>query len=403
MPMPLEGIRVVDWTIWQQGPVCSAMLAELGAEVIKVEERTGGDPGRGLARLSGVDLGSLPNFYFEATNRGKKSLTVDLKKPEGLTIVHELVAKSDVFVQNFRQGVAERIGLGYERLRDINPKLIYASGSGYGPEGPESDFPSFDRLGLARSGVMFSAGEPDMGPQAIVEGIADQMGATILSYGVLAALLARDRHGIGQKVDASLLGSMMWLQNLSVSCRCMMGFAIPRQARAQAINPLWNHYPCGDGKWLALGMLQADRYWPAVCRAIGRPELAGDERFATMAARGGNAPECIRILEEAFATAPRDEWIARLRAAGDVIVTPVNSVDDLPADPQVKANRYIVEVEHPQFGTTSMLGFPIRFSATTTQVRPAPEFGQHTEQILTEVLGYTWERVAELKDGEVIG
>lgn len=403
MPMPLEGVLVVDWTIWQQGPVCSAMLAELGAEVIKVEERAGGDPGRGLARLSGVDLGSLPNFYFEATNRGKKSLTVDLKKPEGVAIVRELVARADVFVQNFRKGVAERVGLGYEQLRAVNPRLIYASGSGYGPEGPESDFPSFDRLGLARSGIMFSAGEPDMGPQAIVEGIADQMGATLLSYGVLAALIARDRHGVGQRVDASLLGSMMWLQNLSVSCRCMMGFAIPRQLRSMPVNPLWNHYPCGDGRWLALGMLQADRYWPTVCKAIGRPELTDDERFNSMAARGANAIECVRILEEAFRNAPRDEWIRRLRAAGDVIVTPVNSVDDLPSDPQVQANRYIVEVEHPQFGATSMLGFPIRFSATETRLAPAPELGQHTEQVLTQVLGYSWERVAELKEREVIG
>jgi crotonobetainyl-CoA:carnitine CoA-transferase CaiB-like acyl-CoA transferase len=401
--MPLDGVRVLDWTIWQQGPVCSLMLGELGAEVIKIEERTGGDPGRGLTKLSGVDLSGMPNFYFEATNRNKKSLTLDLKQPEGKAIVYELVAKSDVFVQNFRQGVAERLGLDYAALRRHNPRLIYASGSGYGPEGPDRAAPSFDRLGLARSGIMYCAGDPDMPPLPIVEGIADQMGAVLLSYGVLAALLARDRFGVGQQVDASLLGSMMWLQNLSVSARLMMGFAIPRVPRAYAANPLWSHYRCADGRWLALGMLQADRYWASFCAALGRPELGTDPRFENLRVRAGNAGDCVAILDEIFATKPRDEWLRVLRAAGDFIVTPVNSVDDLPDDPQVRANGYITEIEHPQFGRTEVLPLPVRLRETPTQVRrTAPEFGQHTEEILTELLGYSWERVAELKEREVI-
>jgi crotonobetainyl-CoA:carnitine CoA-transferase CaiB-like acyl-CoA transferase len=403
MPTPLEGTRVVDWTIWQQGPVCSLMLADLGAEVIKVEEPERGDPGRAVTKMSGVDFPGVPNFYLEATNRNKKSITVDLKAPEGAAIVRELVAKSDVFVQNFRHGVAARLGLDYATLRRDNPKLVYASGTGYGARGPDSAEPSFDRLGLARSGIMFAVGEPDMPPQPIYDGVADQMSAVCLAYGILAALIARDRFGVGQEVDASLLGSMMWLQNVSVSARLILGIGVPRMPRAYAANPLWNQYRCSDGRWLALGMMQADRYWPAVCAAIGRPELAADDRFASMRVRAGNAGECIRLLDEAFARRPRDEWIRHLRAAGDVICAPVNSVDDLPDDPQVRANDYVVDVEHPRFGSMAVLGSPVRLSETPARLRsPAPELGQHTDEVLAEVLGYSAARIADLRQRRIV-
>lgn len=403
MPMPLDGIRVIDWTIWQQGPVCSTMLGDLGADVIKVEERTGGDPGRGMTKLSGIDMSGMPNFYFEANNRNKRGITVDLKKAEGREIVYQLVAGADVFVQNFRQGVAERLGLGYDELKKRNPRLIYATATGYGPDGPESGDPSFDQLGLARSGIMLAAGEPDMPPLAIAGGIADQMGAIMLAYGVIAALLARERYGVGQAVDGSHLGSMMALQGLSVSARLMWGFAIPRMPRKFQANPLWNHYQCQDGRWICLGMLQPDRYWADFCRVIGRPELAADERFADLRVRAANAGTAIEILDAVFATRPLAEWLTLLRAGGDFIFCQVNAVDDLPADPQVTANDYVVDYDHPRFGPTRVIGLPLRFSETPGSVRlPAPEFGEHTEQILTEVLGYSWEQVAELKDREVI-
>lgn len=403
MPMVLEGIRVIDWTIWQQGPVCAAMLGDLGAEVIKIEHRESGDPGRGMLKMSGVDLSTRPNFYFEANNRNKKSLTLDLKKPEALEIVYQLIAKSDVFVQNYRFGVAARLGLGYDTLRQHNPKLIYASATGYGPEGPEREDPSFDQMGLARSGLMLAAGEPDMPPLQIAGGIADQMGAIMLAYGILAALIARDRFGVGQEVDASHLGSMIWLQGLSVAARLMMGFAIPRMPRKYAANPLWNHYCCGDGKWICLGMLQPDRYWADFVRVLGRPELGTDERFATLRVRAANAGAAVEILDEIFATKPRAEWIGLLRAGGDFIFTVVNSVDELPDDPQVRANEYVTDLEHPQFGTTQVVGIPVRLRATPGKVRStAPEFGQHTEEILLELLGYSWEQIAGLKERAVI-
>ena len=403
MPMPLDGIRVIDWTIWQQGPVCSAMLGDLGADVIKIEERVGGDPGRGIVQMSGVDLGDRPNFYFEANNRNKRSLTLDLKQPAAREIMRRLTAEADVFVQNFRKGVAGRLGLDYASLRECNERLIYASATGYGPNGPDSGEPSFDQLGLARSGIMMAAGEPGMPPLAIAGGVADQMGAIMLAYGVLAALLARERSGVGQEVDASHLGSMMMLQGLSVSAKLMMGFALPRTPRSQAGNPLWNHYRCQDDKWLSLGMLQPDRYWADLCAAFERPELASDARFADMRSRAQNAAAAIAILDEIFASKPRDEWLAILRAAeGDFIFTLVNSVDDLPDDPQVRANDYVVDYDHPQHGVIQMLGMPVRLSETPGRVRePAPEFGQHSEEILQE-LGYDWDEITEFRKGEVI-
>lgn len=403
MSMPLEGFRVLDWTIWQQGPVASAMLGDLGAEVIKIEERGRGDPGRGMVKMSGVDLTDRPNFYFEANNRNKKSVTLDLKKAEARAIVYELAARSDVFVQNFRKGVAERLGLGPAHLRQHNPRLIYASATGYGSEGPESGAPSFDYLGQARSGIMLAAGEPEMPPLAIAGGIADQMGAVMLAYGVLAALVARERFGIAQDVDASHLGSMMWLQGLSVAARLMMGFAIPRQPRDCASNPLWNHYRCADNRWLALGMLQPDRYWADLCRVLGRPELAADERFARLQVRAANARECVAILDQVFAEKPCAEWMEILRTGGDFIFTCVNSVDELPDDPQVVANRYVADFDHPAFGTIKTVGVPVRLSRTPGSVRlPAPEFGQHTEEVLAGLLGYSWEQIDALRAAEVI-
>ncbi len=404
MPLPLEGILVLDWTIWQQGPVCGAMLGDMGADVIKIEERGSGDPGRGLGAVGGQDTTNKPNWYFEANNRNKRSISLDLKQPQAVEVVHALAARADVFVQNFRKGVAERIGIDYETLRAINPKLIYASATGYGKEGPESADPSFDYLGLARSGIMNAAGEPDMPPLAVAGGVADQMGAIMLAYGVMTALVARERHGIGQEVNASHLGSMTYLQGLSVSMKLMAGMPIPRTFRSRAYNPLWNHYRCADDQWLALSMLQPDRYWADITRILGRPELASDPRFDDMTHRSQNTEACIAILDEIFAARPREEWIQRMREDGaDLIFSIVNSVDDLPTDPQVLANDYVVEVEHPQHGPTPMVGLPVALSETPGSIRAvAPELGAHTEEILLDVLGWDWDRISELREKNVI-
>jgi len=401
---PLDGIRIIDWTIWQQGPVATQMLADLGAEVIKIEERERGDPGRGITAIAGSGtVKSGRNYYFEANNKHKKSITLDLKRPEAREIVHRLAAKSDVFVQNFRKGVAARLGLGYADLVALNSRIIYASASGYGPEGPDSGEPSFDYLGQARSGIMNAVGTGSTTPTYIFGGIADQVGAIMLAYGVLAALFARERTGLGQEVDASHLGSMMALQGLNVVARTIMGKEFPRNTRANAFNPLWNHYRCADDKWISLAMLQPDRYWKDFCATIGRKDLIEDPRFSDIKSRGKNAVALIEMLDQVFATRPRDEWMRTLKAGGDFIYTVVNSVSDLPDDPQVKANNYVVDYEHPALGSMTLLGMPIKLSATPGDPRGhAPELGEHTESLLTETLGYSWDEVARLREENVI-
>jgi CoA:oxalate CoA-transferase len=404
MSGPLEGIRIIDWTIWQQGPVATQMLADLGADVIKIEERERGDPGRGITAVAGsgtVKLGR--NFYFEANNKHKKSIALNLKQSGAREIVYRLAANSDVFVQNFRKGVASRLGLGYADLAAHNPRIIYASASGYGPEGPDSGEPSFDYLGQARSGIMNAIGTDSATPTYILGGIADQMGAIMLAYGVLAALFARERTGLGQEVDASHLGSMMALQGLNVAARTIMGREFPRNTRATAFNPLWNHYRCADDKWISLAMLQPDRYWKDFCAVIGKAELAEDPRFAEVKTRGKNSGVLIEILDGVFATRPRNEWMRTLKAGGDFIYTIVNSVTDLPDDPQVRANDYVVDYEHPALGSMTLLGMPIKLSATPGNPRGhAPELGEHTEMLLTEMLGYSWDDVARLREANVI-
>ena len=405
MKRPLDGVRIIDWTIWQQGPVSTMMLADLGAEVIKIEERVGGDPGRGVLSIAGALVGATsgPNFYFEANNRHKQSLTLDLKNPKATEIVYQLAEKSDVFVQNFRKGVADKLGIGYAALSERNPQLIYASASGYGPFGPDSGEPSFDYMGLARSGIMTAVGEPQMEPLSIAGGIADQMGAIMLAYGVMAALLAREKYGMGQEVDISHLGSMTALQGLNVACKTILGKEFKRIPRAAAPSPLWNHYKCGDGKWICLAMPQQERYWADFCKVLGIEQVLDDPRFATMGDRADNAKDLIPILDAAFASQPRDAWMKALKEGGDFIYTVVNNIADLPTDEQMLANEYIVDYDHPRIGKTQLVGVPVRLSKTPGDPKgAAPEFGEHTELILTELLDYSWEDVAKLREEDVI-
>ncbi len=406
MPMPLDGIRVVDWTIFQQGPVASAMLGDLGAEVIKIEELGVGDPARGLSGMAGLNA-NLPggmSYYFEVHNRNKKSIALDMKKPKSLELMYRLVEKSDVFVQNFRKGVAERLGLGYDTLVKHNPKLIYASATGYGPEGPESHRPSLDPVGLARTGFLDLFGSLDSEePRYPQGGIADQMGAIMLAYGVMGALVARERLGIGQKVDCSHLSSMMWLQSLPIHAYLMLGRQLPRFQHNRSANPLMNFYRCKDDKWLFLSLMQADRHWGNFCRAIGRPDLENDPRFDTSENRKDNRGEIISIMDKVFATKTCQEWVSIFQEFRDFIYEPVNSVTDLPDDPQVLANNYIVDFPHPTLGNIKMINVPVTYSETPGGIRlPAPECGQHTEEVLTEICGYSWEEVAGLREAEVI-
>lgn len=405
MAMALEGIRVLDWTVFQQGPVASMLLGDLGADVIKIEERVAGDLGRGFMRVAGVTVAkdsAQRNPYFETGNRNKRSITLDLKKDKSREIVHKLVEKSDVFVHNFRSKAAEKLGMDYETLSRYNPQLIYAHSSGWGPNGPDKDDPSVDYAALARSGFMTMITEPGKDPEYPPIGMADQMGAITTAYGILAAIVVRERTGVGQKVDASIFGGMSYLVAYPVSFYTMAGMSGGWINRKSASNPLYNHYRCGDGKWLAIALIPPDQYWPTFCRSMGLEELEKDPRFDSLDGRSKNCQELIAILDRAFATKSSGEW-SRIFKQNGVIFSPLNSTEDLVSDPQALANDYITEFNHPVWDKTKMVGFPVSLSKTPCSIRrEAPEFGQHTEEVLTEILGYTWDDIAKLKDEEVI-
>jgi crotonobetainyl-CoA:carnitine CoA-transferase CaiB-like acyl-CoA transferase len=409
---PLSGIRVIDWTIWQHGPVAGAMLGDLGADVIKIEERQGGDSGRSM--LAFEDTGTSP--YFEVNNRNKRSIAIDLKKPDGAALVRQLAAKSDVFLQNFRPTIAEKLGLDYDTLRDENPRLIYAVGSAYGPKGPERAARAYDLLGQVRSGLLLDSRSVEMKAPPGVMGLADQMGAIMLAYGVLAALVARERHGVGQRVDTSLLGSMLALRGLDLALELItqngetaaspfqkhMGGEPP--SRANPGNPLWNSYKCGDGKWISMAMVQSDPHWENFLDALDRPEpFASDPRFADHLSRCQNSRTVVALLDEIFASRPRDEWMPRLLAKGDMPITVVNTTADVVHDVQAIENDYITRFDHPVLGWVQVPGFPVTFSETPAGIRrQAPEFGEHTEEILIEVLGMDWDDLTKLREQQII-
>ncbi len=405
MKMILDGIRVIDWTIFQQGPIASQLLGDLGADVIKVEQRGVGDPARAMMRVAGASLGAKEigrNSYFEAGNRNKRAIAVDLNKPQGKEIIDRLVEKSDVFVQNYRKGVAERLGLDYKTLSKHNPRLIYAHASGWGPKGPDRDDPSADYTGLARSSFMFLPGEPASPPLGTQGGVGDQAGGIMTAFGVIAALLHRERTNEGQEIEASLLGSSIFLLGHPVTMNTISHITNFRISRTRAQNPLWNHYACSDGKWIALANLQPDKFWPNVTRALGMAELEKNPRFDSMENRAKNCEELISILDKVFASKPRNEWLKILKR-NNVIYTLVNELDDLKEDPQILENHYITTFEHPIWGHTKTIGFPVTFEKTPMSIRrEAPEFNQHTEEVLTSLLDYSWEDIAKLQDAEVI-
>jgi CoA:oxalate CoA-transferase len=313
------------------------------------------------------------------------------------------VKKSDVFLQNYRKGVAQRLKLDYATLSKINPKLVYATISGWGPKGPDKNRPSFDFTGLARSGIMTTGGEEGDPPYNTQAALTDQLSGIMGANTVVNALLMRERWGIGQEVETSMLGGAMVLMGLLLDIKLLGGYEQPKWSRSHAANPLWNIYKCKDDNWLALALLQPDRYWPDVCRALGLQNLENDPRFNNLMARNKNCAEMVSILDKVFATKPRAEWLDILSKHGDLLFEPVNTIPDIVKDPQVWANNYITEFEHPAYGKTNMVGFPMHFSQAEQKIRmPAPEFGQHTEEVLHELLGYSWEKIEELRGKEII-
>jgi crotonobetainyl-CoA:carnitine CoA-transferase CaiB-like acyl-CoA transferase len=392
---PLAGVTILDCTIWQNGPFATVMLSDLGATVIKVEDRTAGDPGRGF-----MDAGSDSGVsgYFEAMNRNKRSITLDLKSPEGKALFHRLVAGVDVLVQNFRLGVAEKLGIAYADIKDANPQLIYASATGFGREGPDATVGVFDILGQARSGVMHALRQPG-GPVEYNNafGMADQCGGILLAQAITTALFARERTGEGQEVEVSQLGAMLVLQQMGLTRHLINGYDPAMASRDAPKNPVFNTYACKGGEWIAVGGLQADRYWADFCAILGLEALGQDPAFATMAARTAASRDLVAALDEAFAGFARADLLARFTEAG-IPCAPVNSYADVASDPQVIANDYIVEVDHPQLGTIREIGMPMRFSKTPVgALTAAPELGQNTEEVLLE-FGLDWDEISALRE-----
>ncbi|MFN0095896.1 MAG: CaiB/BaiF CoA transferase family protein [Dehalococcoidia bacterium] len=395
--LPLSGLRVIDCTHWQQGPYCSTMLGQFGADVIKVEGPDSPDPGRGLGAAR-----TGPNAYFESHNHNKRSLVVDLKHPLGREAILRLAETADVFVQNMRQGVMDRLGLAYGDLRERNPRIIYASGSGYGHEGPHARWAAMDMLAQARGGTMMTQGSPDDAPFFSFGGMADQVGALYLCNGILMALWHRARTGEGQEVNGSLLGGQVALQAFNITGTLFTG-NIPPQATRMQRAPLWNVYECADGRFLALAMAQYDRWWPRLMAALDAPSLRDNPDYATLATAAAHFPAIIRELDAIFATRPQEAW--QLYLAGDcgLAVASVQDYGQVAADPMAHANHFFVDYPNPDFPGLKMVGPGALLSRTPGSVRtPAPEFGQHSEEVLLEA-GYSWDEISELRAAGALG
>jgi crotonobetainyl-CoA:carnitine CoA-transferase CaiB-like acyl-CoA transferase len=406
MSGPLEGIRVVECGGYLSAPSAGYMLGDLGAEVIKIEDRVKGDPVRGMSSTfgRGMIMPDGTNIMFETANRNKKSLTLDLKKEKGKELLYRLVASADIFCTNYSRTAIDELSIDYQTLKKHNPKLIYAVATGYGSLGPDSEKRAFDTIAQARSGIMYTVGEPDGPPLQISGAIFDQVTGTLLVNGILAALVARDRQGIGQEIEVSLLGSGIHMQAYNVNVTLLRGRSMPRPSRKTLKNPLANHYECADGKWLLLSEAQSDRFWHNFCLALGIEKLEKDAKFATAKDRRHNFLELTATLAKVFKTKPRDEWINTLQSqGGGMAFSPILELTELVSDPQIMANEYLTDVDHPTLGRVKMAGIPIKFSETPAQIKEcAPNFGQHTEEVLMNILGYTWEEIEKLKDEEVI-
>jgi crotonobetainyl-CoA:carnitine CoA-transferase CaiB-like acyl-CoA transferase len=402
MGMPLEGIRVLEVAHAIFGPHAGAQLASMGAEVIKVENPAGGD-----AVIRGYRGGALPrprevNYYFELENHDKRSLALDLKTEPGREIAYRLVERSDVFLTNFQPQALQNLRLDYETLSRINPRLIYAQGTGWGLEGPDRDRPGYDFVVFASSGLMDAMGEPGTPPVQCRPGMGDHITAILLDYAIVMALFHRERTGEGQMVHACLLSGLLQAGASALQATLVTGEEIHRVDRRSFANPLWSFYQMKDGRWLQFAMPDSDRYWPDFCRALEIEACQHDPRFDTLVHREEHAAELVAIIDAAMATRTTQEWLERFKGTS-IIWGLVNTYSEVAANPQLRANGLVMELDHPVGGRIEVAGVPVQLSKTPGRVRAAaPELGQHTEEILLE-LGHTWEDIIRLRDQGVIG
>ncbi len=401
MTVPLAGIRVIEAATWLAAPAAAALLADLGADVIKIEP-PGGDPWRHFDTSSiGFDQPSAIQYAFELDNRGKRSITVDLRRPGAPELVRRLCADADVFVTNLMQ--RERWGIDAETLLAANPALIHAAVSGYGEHGPAAGREGFDYAAFwASSGIMGLSGEPPSPPPFCRTGQGDHATALNLLSAILVALRLRDRDGAGRGVEVSLMQTGLWTIATDAAVSAVSGEQPRRYDRSQPWNPIRNSYRTRDGRWLLLGMTQADRFWPRFVAMIGDPPWALDPRFETLAGRKQHAAELSARIETLIASADLAEWARRLDEA-ELVWAPVATLPEALADPQVEANAMLAEVEHPEAGAYRTLATPFRVSGAEAEVRgPAPAPGAHTSEVLAEI-GFGDDEVARLAASGVFG
>jgi formyl-CoA transferase len=400
---PLESIRVLDLTRILAGPYCTMMLGDLGADVIKVERPGRGDDSRSWGPpFVGEPYGPYPGeaAYFLATNRNKQSITANLKAPEGLEIVRRLARVSDVLVENFRGGTLERMGLGYEDLRALNPRLVYCSISGYGRTGPYADRPGYDFIIQAEGGMMGITGPAEGRPYRVGIPIVDIITGMFASTAILAALRARDLTGQGQYVDMSLLDSQVAVLSNVASNHLVGGQGPRRLGNAHPNITPYEAFRARD-KWFALAAGN-ERQWAILCSVIDRPDLKDDPRFANNSTRVANRAVLREVLDAAFAVRDAEEWLAEFREAG-LPCGPINTVPEVFQHPQAEARGLVQAAEHPTAGTVQFPGFPYKFSDTPAAVRrPPPRLGEHTEEVLQDLLGYAAEEVSAFREREIV-
>jgi len=394
---PMNGVKVVELGLWIAGPSCGGILADWGASVVKVEPLVG-DPFRGLEWLYPGGI----NPPFELDNRGKQSVAVDIGKPEGIALVHSLLVEADVFLTNYRSGGLERAGLDYDTLAKKYPSLVYAHVSGYGRTGEDRDRAAYDVGAFYSRGGIGAAITPEGGDLPYPRGgMGDHITGLAAAAGISAALFARTSSGEGQLVATSLLRLGAYMHGWDHNVTARLHTETEPYSRRCPPNPLINGYRCGDGMWVWLLGMEADRHWPQVVRALGIVELEDDPRFATVENRRENAGELVAAMDKAMASKTRDEW-APIFDEHDVWWAKVQSSLDMLSDPTARNAGCYVPTPGPDGDVVEMVATPVDFGTTQWQVQdPPPELGQHTELVLIEY-GYDWDQIESLKEDGII-
>ncbi len=387
----LAGIKVIEAASYVTGPFASQLLADLGAEVIKIEEPKRGDPFRGWGERNYAAT-------FCSLNRNKKSITLDFRTDEGRDVAFKLIAGADVFIQNFRPGVLDKRGLGFDDLKKTNPKLVYCSISGFGPSGPYRDMPGYDTIGQARSGLLSLLTDPGK-PQGMGISFSDHLTGMYACYGVLGALMNRMLTGAGQHVETSLLRASVSFIAENASRYFETGHVPRRKHRTTTAGVF--AFEDQDGLAFVLHMSSPDKFWLALFEVVGKPEWAQDTRFNNRKARVENYDALNAELAPIFRTGKRDDWLRRL-IEKDVPAAPINTLDEVFNDPQVKSYGFPIEVEHPKMGKMQLIGNAVDMSRTPPSIdRPPPVLGEHTEEILGS-LGYDSGKILLLRNQGVI-